>query len=369
MAVRSLSSDSDKLQRRLRKIRQRQERKIPPLVRALKDDRPQIRPFDLVLSYSQIKKWRTCRQQWFYAHSENLRPRIKDHRLRQGEEVHELLESLSRDGTWKEKYKEREQIYKKLLPEEQEAYAGLLENARSILRMYERKYTDDGIEYKFIEEKFGPVELSYTGIGRIGLVFVVDGIVEYKNKLWLLERKSHSEFPDPGIRLIDTQTMLYVYGLRQLGWPIYGLIWDEVRTKAPAIPQLLKNGTVSRRKNIDSTWRTYKKTLLTHGQDPDKYEDMRELLKGREKRFLRRQYHPIREQVLKEVVEAAKASAQDLYLNLNRPIMELGYQCRFCDYRNICDARIKGTDVEFIKKQDYTTYAKKDKKKDIIAST
>lgn len=137
--------------------------------------------------------------------------------------------------------------------------------------------------------------------------FKPDGIVVSGGELWLWEDKAWKTVDKASLKMLqmDEQCGMYLWGLRQLidrgeaprdvleayqehGYPA-GVIYNILRKKTPTVPKLLKNGTTSQDKAIDTTEEVYYQTLQDRGQDPVDYQEILDLLHEKGNTFFVRQ--------------------------------------------------------------------------------
>jgi hypothetical protein len=137
--------------------------------------------------------------------------------------------------------------------------------------------------------------------------FKPDGLVIQDGELWLWEDKAWKIIDRASLTMLqmDEQCGMYLWGLRQLidrgeasaelqeafsehGYPV-GVIYNVLRKKLPTVPKLLKDGSTSRDKAIDTTEEVYYQTLVERGQDPVDYEEILNLLHEKGNTFFVRQ--------------------------------------------------------------------------------
>src|SRR5690606_18185499 len=130
--------------------------------------------------------------------------------------------------------------------------------------------------------------------GKVTFTGKIDAVAETPDsRVWLTEHKTHQRFPDEHVRFSNFQAVMYCWVLPEIGFPSPdGVLWDYIRTKPPTVPDLLVNGGLSKRKNIDTTPEVYLKAIKEHGLNPADYQDMLELLKGKEESFYKRVFLP-----------------------------------------------------------------------------
>ncbi len=312
--------------------------------------------FDYTISLSEINTYRQCEMKHDYKYKQKLVPKEKGMSLLFGSLIHDMIEYWAKGKDWKGAInKHKKQIKRTVFEEEYALYSKLFEDAALIMENYLRVWKKDKLKYLKIEEMLGPVTLLKEP--KIGFIFRLDALVEdQEGRKWLLERKTHAKFPDSIDRVFDLQTSLYIWALRKLGIEVSGILWDEVRQKAPVKPSVLKSGELTKKKNIDTNFYTYKKAIKEHGLNISDYKDTLNNLKGRDSNFFRRQYHPVRENILNMLVKDAKSTAKEIVLaKRNRSVMETGFGCRFCDYKAICRTILAGSDPKFLIKSEFTT--------------
>lgn len=154
------------------------------------------------------------------------------------------------------------------------------------------------------------------------------------------------------------QLVVYQWLLPQLGYPKPdGVIWDYLRTKAPAKPQLLKNGELSKRKNIDTTYDVYMSTVeeLLGEESLADYEEFAQTLKGKEDNFYRRipLPHPS-DKLVDSVVEDLLSTIKEIReKGPTAQVRNMTKDCKFCPYYNLCQAEVRGLDSDYIRKTEY----------------
>ena len=306
--------------------------------------------YEIVLSYSQIKDFRVCTQKHYYKYRLGLRPREKDYPLAMGDVMHGLTEARAKGEDWVKKLKEFEKKYARMFVEEIDG--NLIGDAKKIMKGYERRWKNEPLEYLLIEEFIGPITLVANP--RIGFVFKSDGVVRDSEKLlWNLERKTRKKFKDPGYMLKDLQSALYCWALRELDYPVQGTLWDEIRTKVPSVPPVLKRGGLSVAKKIDTDYHTYARAIKKNGLNRKKYAAVLDRLKQRKNAFYRRQAFSMDNAMVNRIVKHAKRTAVEI-LKARKPVMELGFACNFCEFSKLCEAKLDNLDISFMMKADFT---------------
>ena len=309
----------------------------------------------IAVSYSKVKAWRFCRQNYWYKYHDRIVPKRKPKPLKIGSLVHEVLEAMAKKQDWRLLISAAQKEYNKMFAEEKEFYGNYPEDVERIIKGYIRHYKDEPFLFSCPETTFGPIPLSE----ETSFKFKVDKLAQpqqgvNKGDLFLWETKTGRRIPQDDMRIWDLQTVVYIWGLKQCGKPVKGIIWDYLRTKAPTVPAVLKNGTLSRAQNIDTDYFTYLEAIRNNGEDPKDYADFLESLKNRDVEFYKRVMVPISNAVIDSVVSDFKQTSREIYYLEDSPVKSIsGYTCPRCDYSSICYAGIRGSDEAFIRKTEF----------------
>jgi len=317
----------------------------------------------LEVSNARIKVWRKCRNAHYYKYVENIEARKKKAPLMKGSIIHDMINAWVRGESWGKVLKQYQKDYDKLFQEEKDEYGDIINDLKTIMEGYIKKWENLDIEYLETEKEI-EVELIP---GRIMLVAVIDRIEkDSKNRIWLGETKSFKQsLPKEEIRFTDLQTTLYVWAAPQAGLPSpFGVSWDYIRTKPPTIPDLLKKGGLSKAKKIDTTYEVYLQTLKEHELDPSNYADILEDLRTRPDTSYRRVYRPAPNNLIGPLLRDFKESALEIEaLGDTSRVRHLTRDCGWCDYYSICQAELRGLDTDYIRKIEYQERRKKDESK------
>jgi hypothetical protein len=127
--------------------------------------------------------------------------------------------------------------------------------------------------------------------------------------------------------------------------------------KAPMIPEVLKNGELSKRANIDTDVHTYREAIRENGLDEKPYREFLKKLEGKDRTFFERVPLPApSKHLINEVVEDARQSAimaKKALKTGKAPRSMSGFNCSGCEFRTLCEAEVRGLDHKFIRKRDY----------------
>jgi CRISPR/Cas system-associated exonuclease Cas4 (RecB family) len=300
------------------------------------------------VSHSKLKDWKMCRQLYYYRHVEGLRPRRKSNALYMGSMLHDMLSVFNSGGKWELILEGYELEFSKLFIEEQEELGDIIDNAERIMRGYIKRWGDK-LPFTTVEEKIKGIEF----IKGTNLTIKTDGVIE-DNGYWLVEHKSTKKFSPDQISLFNPQGILYLWGLRQTGVKVKGILWDYIRTKPPTIPRVLKDGTVSRKASIDTDYDTYHDTIIASGNEPKEYQGMLAMLRNKGGTFYKRSLLIIPEPTIKLIIADLKQTAMEIARLQNYPTRNIStITCRGCQFRRLCEATLNNVDVDFIKKKNF----------------
>jgi hypothetical protein len=147
-----------------------------------------------------------------------------------------------------------------------------------------------------------------------------------------------------------------------MGLDVRGFVYNYGRTKPPAIPQLLKKGTLSVRKNMDTTIDTYVATIKqTHGAEWKRYAKtiyrtkLLEL-RGRDGLWFRRERMPVEKHKIAQALREFLVTTRQIE-GREKPSLaprSYFYNCRrFCDYHELCVSEYEGLNIKPLMKAAY----------------
>lgn len=307
-------------------------------------------------SQSKVKKWRQCHASYHYRYVEKLKRKKKSRPLQFGSMVHEMLESeLNGDDPFEllEKFQNEQG---KLFAAEIEEYGDIIEDCRLIMEAYFDFYRDDKtrpIRYK----KQNAEHWLEVPIGEEMLfVMKIDGFARTPNKLrWILEHKTFSRKPSDDDRWRNLQSAVYIRACQLLGMkPFDGIMWNYVKSKAPKVPQILKNGDLSIR-DVDTLPSVVRATMEEYGiEESENTEKLMERAEANLKTYFFRVFTPVREYTVDEVFNDFIDSATEMMEHHGRKKdRNIGMHCGWCDYEPICRATLTGGDADFVKEREY----------------
>lgn len=228
-------------------------------------------------SMTKLSRVSRCFRKAYYAYVENLSKAVPHIAPATGILGHECLANLYSGKPWTDPIQKLQVDLSKVFEEERQAYAELPGEMFRLMRGYVLAYqhADKAWKVQAVEKEFVvKTPAGHELEGRIDL------IVEDNLGRWVVDHKFVSQVPQDSIRLIDSQTALYYFADVQAGNCPVGVVFNYIRTKAPTVPKILKNGTISKAK-IDTDVATYVKAIKDAGLKVEDYADVISTLSNR----------------------------------------------------------------------------------------
>jgi len=313
--------------------------------------------------WSSIKTFRRCQKLYDYSWRQNLEPKKPATPLVRGSMIGECLDKLAQKKGIAPVMKKYEKEYGKLFRAEQEEYGDILGEVERIVRNYKTLYSDDGLTY--LKGKDGKpfeiqVETEFTISGiKVHFTGHIDKLVQDRDKrILVLDHKSHKVIPGPDARYNDFQLLTYLWLLPLSGLPkADGVLWDYLRTKPPAVPEVLKNGSLTKRANLDSDRQTYLDAIVTNGLNPADYQDVLDRLEAEGgNRYFERVKLPAPQ---KELIDNMVSDFKETIIQIvdatkkNHFVRNMNKDCSWCGFAQLCQAELRGYDTEFMRKSSY----------------
>ena len=186
-----------------------------------------------LLTYSALNTFRNCPRKYKNRYLDNLRPRERAEALSFGSVIHTAVELWYRSSNTESRLHD-------VLGYIDDAFENRVVDsnlmvqwhlATAMIRGYAERYAIEDFEVVEVEKEFVG-EIRNPDTGRQSQTFriagKVDGIVRCHDGLYLLEHKTASTVDASYLDKLwtDTQIALYCYYLRELGYPIVGVIYN-----------------------------------------------------------------------------------------------------------------------------------------------
>lgn len=310
------------------------------------------------VSNSKLKTFRRCQNQYRYKYVEKLEPKAKALALERGTWIHELLQTHYDGEDWKSKHKELSQKFFDLFEEDREDLGDLPSECSRIMRSYLRQWKEQDQHFHVVDTELDEIVTLPNGLE---LNVIVDMIVEDKRSglLWPWDHKTRKSFETSDNMLLDPQGTLYFKALQILGYePLGGFLYNEIRTKAPAVPERLKNGQLSRRMNIDTDYFTYMTAIRQHDLNPLYYKEiLAHIATNQKERFFRRVALPKDPPMIRIMTQEMIDTANDIAKVEKRGRFTRTFipsQCKWdCSYKDLCITELHGGDIEPLIKMSF----------------
>jgi hypothetical protein len=192
------------------------------------------------------------------------------------------------------------------------------------------------------------------------LHIIVDLIVEDHMGLWIVDHKFRGKFARRTSMTQDPQLTMYFWGLQKMGYkPIVGVIYNEVLTKPPTEPPVLKSRKVSTAKKwLDGTdVLTYASAVRANGQDLAAYAtQLRYIAANQHEKFYRRTYLPKDPPMVRNIMNELVYTSREIARAERRSEFPRTFDasCEWqCEYRDLCISQLHGGDISSMVKADF----------------
>lgn len=319
------------------------------------------------VSRSKIVMWRKCRRAYHYKLVEFLRRRRKSRPLQFGSIVHKMLEVYANGDDPFEVLDKIADQHGPMFAAEREEYGDIITDIRCIMQEYFDYWDDDhkGIRYVRMRGRSSEhlFEVDHKDIRIKGKI---DAIATTKGMRWLVEHKTFGSLPNEDHRWRNIQGAVYIKVMQLMGWkPVDGVLWDYIKSRSPARPELLKSGKMSERR-INSLPSRVIETLKQHSLNPKEFSTLILSAEHNRRDYFQRIFNPTKQHVVdalwKEFLDTAN-EMQELHGKSNT--MNIERHCDWCEYEPICRAELQGLDVDYVKEKEY--YVTEDDYEEIVA--
>lgn len=333
-----------------------------------------------MISVSQIQSFLSCPKKWSYGYLNNLAPRVERSYLTIGKLCHKGMETAmwhrwkfpdtmdldeltfqgvsAMEDMWNE-YMNVTPFLDEEMPEQEQ----LFNDAKSIFTQALSEFNPlkyDVLEVYDGKEERPALELHFAipCAGSKGLHGYIDSILVDRETghTWCTDYKFRKSLSPDDEEQFNLQNSVYTWACHRMGIDITGtMTWQHCNTPA-ATPKVNKDGSVSRAK-VKTTWKMYAKFVKDLGLNPAEYSEMEEKLADVE--FFRATQEYRNMETVKRiwstiVVPASYAIKRAGGPNgKNTPAM-YPWNCKMCSFCSLCQAELRGYDVDYIKTTEYT---------------
>ena len=306
------------------------------------------------LSNSKVKTWRRCPKQYEFKYVMGLRKRTTTLPLARGDWIHQMLQCHYDGEGWQQRWKELTIGFENMFDEEKEELGDLPGETKRIMQSYLHRYKREDSQMRVVDSELNEIIKINDDLN---FEFIIDLIVEEHDGLWLWDHKTVKTFMDSDFMLLDAQLARYFYCAEKMGYtPLRGIIFNEIRTKPPSVPELLKSGGLSKRQNIDTDVLTYRRAIRDAGLDEADYADILQTIARKGDTFFRRtrlpKDRPLTKRLMRELVWSAReiraAEAREQFPRTPDKSCTWG-----CDFTDICIAELFGGDIDSMIKSNF----------------
>lgn len=317
-----------------------------------------------IVTHSMIKKFRRCPRQAMYAQVERLKPRLISKPLKRGTWIHALLEEYYSGRDWLIEHAKWTTKFNNMYDEQKEALGDLPREIKTLMQSYFWHYRDDQDWITHEIEMTIETELPNGQLYRGR----VDSLVENDHGLYIVDHKSHKQLPNLNDRLLDPQSVLYVWAARRAGYPVKGFIWNYIKTDAPSPLRFKLDGGLYANQGA-TDYPTAYRSLKKQGEDPrdDKWRPMLKNLQSMRYEHGAAQLSPffrrdtlekdeaMIERAVAEVLHTADRMAAYDFSNRDAVERVVDRSCDFmCGYKSLCITELMGGNADLVRKQSYT---------------
>lgn len=320
---------------------------------------------------SSVAAFNSCRYKYHLSHVRNLVPRVTRPALHLGTLVHRGLEAALKWGVTgkltqhgvglviEEAIDNEYEQYIKLHELFDEEIADLCLLVAKSKALAERTYIEWEKEFEVVLIDGIPavelrIELPVRNKKFDHFHGTLDAVVREKRTgaIWLQDWKVRGALQPVEDEEVNIQMGTYQYVLfKKHGIKTVGSITYQIFNELPKKPSVNKDGSISKAA-CRTDWETYKATVIENGGNPDDYKEMQEKLQSVEFWRQSRAYRNEKEIVAiwKEVILLTAAEMAKKY-RLTRTLS--AWNCKGCQFRNLCLEALRGGDVEYIEQSDY----------------
>lgn len=348
------------------------------------------------VSHTKLDTYKTCPMQYKYKYLMRLEKKISGRRFYIGADIHKLIELFYLHKTphllerrvvkyknmlsarpqentedfkkWQEKVKEswedtltwREYVSEVIYDNFQNSQDGLkaeigfnyVEDIIKIMGQYEYYYLNDNMKVLDLEHKKYDEMGIYNG-KQVVLTYITDGVVQINNENYLIEHKTFSStamtFEETWL---NVQTAEYVTALNKEGWEIVGVVWDNIKSKAPEKLNVLKSGLYGKQSQGRTLFSLIDISVIMKGpeaviEEVEKVKDTAVSLEIDKNYdfFLSRHITRFSDNAVKairkdtdEVINVITKDEVPIYRNMGWA------SCNYCPFKDLCSVEMLGND-------------------------
>ncbi len=296
-------------------------------------------------THSELSTFQDCPQKWWFKYDQKLTPMRTGKNLAFGKVFHSALSAFylgGIDAALSLFQKEIREFIDGAEPEEIENLRNLETLGLSMLSMY-ATFSKQHDDFEIIEMETPHTVPIITAAGNKSNLFeytyTLDQLIRRNGQLWIHEFKTAETIDNNYLSnlILDEQMSRYQWATEKMfKEPVAGAMYTILRKKIPNVPEILKKGGLTQRKDIDTIYEIYFDAIQRNGLNPQDYAEILDILKAKGNTFIHR------EMVLRNEKEK-KECEQRLYtlckvINTDAPLYKCpSRDCTWkCDFRGLC---------------------------------
>jgi hypothetical protein len=248
---------------------------------------------------------------------------------------------------------------------EREEYGDIIADIRCIMTEYFTHWDEESLKYVRMKGRSSE-HLFEVEVDRIRVKGKIDAIGRANKMRWLIEHKTFTNMPNEDHRWRNIQGAVYIKVMQLMGWKeVDGVLWDYIKSRPPARPELLKSGKMSERK-INTLPSRLIETLKEHKLNPKDFSTLIMSAEHNRREYFQRIFNPTKQYVVdalwKEFIETAQEMEK---FHGKKNTMNIERHCDWCEFEPLCRAQLQGSDVDYVKEREF--YASEDDYDEIVA--
>jgi hypothetical protein len=317
-----------------------------------------------IVRTSDRQYFKRCRQLWDFTSKirQNYEPYQRPIAMDFGSAFHAAMEAYYNPKTWNDTISHTQESARLAFLDyihelEQKVKMGPLEFETDY--MAQKMLGLDMLEHYFIwappHDTFTPVytevefEVPIPGFPEAVYQGRIDMLAEDVYGYWIVDHKTAAQFSGTEWLALDDQCGSYAWAIqKQLGLEVRGVIYNQIRKKAPHLPKVLKSGALSVNKQQDTSYETFYAYLKQHNYQIHPYQDFLDYLRANPKEFVRRIKVQYTQQQLMIVEKRIQQEAREM---LQDPVIYPSpspMNCNGCLFFRPCLALQEGSDYQLI---------------------
>lgn len=320
------------------------------------------------ISYSRVAAYMSCPFAHYLGYELGVSSTKPQKPLYFGSDFHRLLELRGNKEELKQALKEITEAYYELKPQWQEELgSNYLENLRSIFNDYQKVYKGTPLptitERDFEIPMFNHRGETYFFKGKIDELYLRKQRSTGKRYIKVGEHKTFSRRPDSSTLVMNIQKNLYAKAVQFLyGFLPRSVIWDYIHSTPALEPIWLeKSKRFSNAKSNLITPYSWLRACKAHGITDEATLARADDFRGNIPSFFFRVEQDYMPRMVENTWQGFMFQAQLIArYGAKNKTKNMGRNCTFCSYRDICYTQLTGGNLEYLFERSYVIEPRKD---------